>query len=106
MGNVCACEKDKEKRCIACEEAEVTYTNWDCSTYSKKVVDSSCMSDCPKPETAPVLTPTPTPTYTCDCSKTCPNISTCAEAQYLLNVCGCSKRDGDKDGIACDAMCQ
>lgn len=40
--------------------------------------------------------------WTCNCSKTCPNISSCDEAQYLLNVCGCGARDGDKDGIACD----
>jgi micrococcal nuclease len=44
--------------------------------------------------------------YTCDCSKTCPNMSSCEEAQYQLNVCGCTRRDGDKDGIACDADCQ
>src|SRR3989338_1829624 len=40
--------------------------------------------------------------YKCDCKKTCPNISSCNEAQYLLNECGCTARDGDKDGIACD----
>ena len=44
--------------------------------------------------------------WACDCSKTCPNMSSCAEAQYQLNVCGCQARDGDKDGIACDNDCQ
>jgi hypothetical protein len=44
--------------------------------------------------------------YACDCSKTCPNMSSCAEAQYQLNICGCSARDGDHDGLACDADCQ
>ena len=44
-------------------------------------------------------------TYTCNCSKTCPNMS-CAEAQYQLNVCGCSARDADDDGTACDSQCQ
>jgi hypothetical protein len=44
----------------------------------------------------------PVTKYTCNCSKTCTQITTCAEAQYQLNVCGCSKRDGDKDGIACN----
>lgn len=43
--------------------------------------------------------------YTCNCSKTCPNMS-CSEAQYQLNVCGCSARDADKDGTACDSQCQ
>lgn len=40
--------------------------------------------------------------YTCDCSKTCKEISSCAEAQYQLKTCGCTKRDADGDGIACD----
>ncbi len=42
--------------------------------------------------------------YTCNCSKTCTEISSCEEAQYLLNVCGCAARDADKDGIACDGV--
>lgn len=64
----------------------------------------------PKP---PTPTPLPQPQtiqpvqpisgdYVCDCSKTCSQISSCEEAQYQLNVCGCKARDGDKDGIACD----
>lgn len=44
--------------------------------------------------------------YVCNCSKTCPQMSSCAEAQYQLNICGCSARDADKDGIACDSDCQ
>lgn len=60
----------------------------------------------PEPEPEPAPTPAPTTKYVCDCSKTCPNMSSCAEAQYQLNECGCSRRDGDKDGIACDEDCQ
>ncbi len=68
----------------------------------------------PTPTPTMIVFPTATPTpfanstpqsqggWACDCSKTCPNISSCAEAQYLLNSCGCSARDGDNDGIACD----
>lgn len=79
--------------------------------------NNACITT-PKPTTkntvapAPIIVttkPTSTPlsnnpggSWTCDCSKTCPNISSCQEAQYLLNVCGCGARDGDKDGIACD----
>ncbi|MBI4057696.1 thermonuclease family protein [Candidatus Microgenomates bacterium] len=79
-------------------------------------------SACPSPTPRPTATPKPTTTtystpkpttssdsssnsYTCNCSKTCPNLS-CAEAQYQLNVCGCSARDADRDGIACDSQCQ
>lgn len=43
--------------------------------------------------------------YTCNCQKTCSQMG-CAEAQYQLNTCGCSVRDRDGDGIACDADCQ
>jgi endonuclease YncB( thermonuclease family) len=43
--------------------------------------------------------------YTCDCKKTCSSMG-CAEAQYQLNECGCTVRDRDKDGIACDENCQ
>lgn len=71
---------------------------------------SSCKSTPTSiPTTKSVATPKPTQSitstggnYSCDCSKTCSEISSCAEAQYLLNTCGCSQRDGDDDGIACD----
>lgn len=43
--------------------------------------------------------------YACDCQKTCGQMG-CAEAQYQLNTCGCSARDRDGDGVACDADCQ
>lgn len=38
----------------------------------------------------------------CNCSLTCPQMNSCAEAQFQLNSCGCSARDADNDGIACD----
>lgn len=44
--------------------------------------------------------------YTCDCSKSCTAISSCDEAYYQLNTCGCSARDGDKDGIPCENLCK
>lgn len=43
--------------------------------------------------------------YTCNCKKTCSNMS-CDEAQYQLSTCGCSARDADHDGTACDSQCQ
>ena len=72
---------------------------------------SACQAT-PTPTSKPAtsITPTQQPTtggsYVCNCSKTCPQMSSCAEAQYQLNVCGCSARDADKDGIACDTQCQ
>lgn len=44
--------------------------------------------------------------FTCNCSKNCDQMSSCEEAQYQLNVCGCKARDADKDGVACDSDCQ
>lgn len=72
--------------------------------------------DACKTETTAITAPaTPTPSsssnlggtvaYSCNCSKTCAQMD-CAEAQYQLKSCGCSRRDADKDGVACDADCQ
>lgn len=44
--------------------------------------------------------------YVCDCSKSCSKIASCEEAQYQLTVCGCTARDGDGDGLACESSCQ
>ena len=43
--------------------------------------------------------------YTCNCSKTCSQMASCEEAYFQLNNCGCSKRDGDKDGVPCESIC-
>lgn len=44
--------------------------------------------------------------YTCNCSKTCSQMSSCEEAYFQLNNCGCSARDGDKDGVPCESICR
>ena len=43
--------------------------------------------------------------YVCNCNKTCPQMSSCREAYYQLETCGCQKRDGDNDGIPCESLC-
>lgn len=60
--------------------------------------------------TIKISNPTSVPTnnsngnWVCNCSLTCETgISSCAQAQWLLKTCGCSARDRDKDGIACDS---
>lgn len=42
-----------------------------------------------------------------DCSKSpyCKSIRSCKEALYLLEVCGLTRLDRDKDGIPCEAVC-
>lgn len=44
--------------------------------------------------------------YTCDCRKTCPEMSSCQEAYFQLNNCGCQRRDGDNDGVPCESICR
>ncbi len=72
-------------------------------TPSPKPVTPKPVTPAPTVYIAPTQKPTTGGSYTCDCSRTCTQISSCAEAQYQLNVCGCSIRDNDNDGIACDS---
>lgn len=71
---------------------------------------SASSAESPSPTPTPVLVapvvPKASSGYTCNCSKTCANMSSCSEAQYQLNTCGCSARDADDDGVACDSDCQ
>lgn len=70
----------------------------------------------PKPTAVSTVAPTSAPAavnntgsnggFSCNCAKTCPQMASCSEAQYQLNMCGCSQRDADHDGIACDSDCQ
>lgn len=74
----------------------------------------------PRPTYTPYRFPTSTPVpppqvfessqqtssgYSCNCAKTCPNLS-CDEAYFQLQQCGCSARDGDSDGVPCEAQCR
>lgn len=66
--------------------------------------------------TAPIPTPLvptnsqptslpPQTNFVCDCSKTCTQMVSCDEAYFQLNQCGCSRRDGDGDGVPCESIC-
>lgn len=44
--------------------------------------------------------------FQCNCNKTCSQMSSCAEAYYQLNTCGCTARDGDHDGVPCEKLCK
>lgn len=82
--------------------------------------DGACASPTPTPTKTTINTPLPTAVqiqtqpapannsggYTCNCSKTCTQISSCEEAYFQLNQCGCSARDGDKDGVPCESLCR
>ena len=48
----------------------------------------------------------PQGTYTCNCQKLCGAISSCDEAYYQLQNCGCSARDSDGDGVPCESLCR
>ncbi|MCS6956595.1 MAG: thermonuclease family protein [Patescibacteria group bacterium] len=44
--------------------------------------------------------------FFCNCSKTCSQISSCEEAYFQLNNCGCKERDADNDGVPCESLCR
>ena len=92
----------------------------------EELTETPTITFTPTPTAKPTKTPTPkqiyTPvptaapaavvkfntsssSYSCDCSKTCPNMSSCKEAYYQLNSCGCGRRDGDNDGVPCENIC-
>lgn len=55
---------------------------------------------------APTLAPQQNNTsFSCNCSKTCKYMSSCSEAYFQLETCGCSIRDGDGDGVPCENIC-
>ena len=69
-------------------------------------------ADCPVSKPEPDLTPSltasssaPTPTFVCDCTKSCDRMS-CSEAQFMLKACGCTNRDTNNDGVACESECR
>lgn len=111
-GYTCDCSKS----CTAiasCEEAYFQLNNCGCSARDGDGDGIPCESLCSGGTTTTTTSPTqntaPAQTggsYACNCSKTCAQMSSCDEAQYQLNVCGCKARDADKDGIACDSDCQ
>ena len=37
--------------------------------------------------------------------KYCTQVATCAEANYLFNICGDKSLDADADGVPCEATC-
>ncbi len=62
----------------------------------------------PSPSAAtssPPASQTSSGNFVCDCSKGCTQITTCDEAYFQLNQCGCTKRDGDEDGVPCEKIC-
>ncbi len=61
----------------------------------------------PQQQPPPQVQPTqpPAPSYTCDCSKACSQMTSCNEAYYQLNTCGCNRRDSDNDGVPCESIC-
>lgn len=101
-GTSCACEQNEElaRSCTSCNTATVTFSNWDCTSYHREMVDTDCKVGCSEADLA-----NPPVEFQCDCSKKCTQFAYCEEAQYQLEICGCTGIDGDGDGLACDAEC-
>lgn len=64
-------------------------------------------ADAPAVSSAPAVSvpPVTSSNFTCSCSKTCTQMTSCDEAYFQLRQCGCSKRDGDSDGVPCEKIC-
>lgn len=54
---------------------------------------------------ADMTTPATPHQFVCDCSKKCAAMSSCEEAYFQLQQCGCGIRDGDGDGVPCENIC-
>jgi len=108
-GNSCRCEKDSivSKSCSGCNKSRTIFNNWDCSTYEKISNDATCSLTCPVvvAPVQPTYTQPSSPSFECDCSKVCGAMISCQEANYQLNICGCSQRDANNDGVPCNSMC-
>jgi hypothetical protein len=52
-----------------------------------------------------LLQPAMAQNWSCNRAPLCSAMSSCAEADFYFRVCGHSERDGDNDGIPCEALC-
>ena len=52
-----------------------------------------------------VLIAAPAAAQTCEREPSCTAMRSCAEADFYFRQCGHHKRDGDNDGIPCEALC-
>ncbi len=114
-GEACECEKEEvSRKCTGCEKMIIKYRDWDCSTYTEEIYESSCTNDCEvkgvsistaSSETVLGLEKDDEMGYICDCSKLCGEMSSCDEAYFQLNDCGCEIRDGDNDSVPCESIC-
>ena len=94
----------------ACNEVDRTEEVKGTNTTSNSNTNTLAPTIAPQTTTKTVTTTSNSNTsssgaYSCSCSKTCSQMSSCDEAYYQLNTCGCSKRDGDDDGVPCESIC-
>jgi micrococcal nuclease len=114
-GPTCNCSKTCSQM-ASCEEAYFQLNQCGCSQRDGDSDGVPCESICSggtqtTQQTTETVSPLQTDTstsgsYTCSCSKTCGEMASCDEAYYQLNQCGCSRRDGDNDGVPCESICE
>ncbi len=114
--------QDKIKHVLVRHKQAASQTKGLCSGYHshgsgnapvKRVIKKPTKFPTRNPTSKPVRVAAPvvksqqnnTSQFTCNCSKSCNQMKSCREAYYQLNACGCSIRDGDNDGIPCEAIC-
>ncbi|MCX7997080.1 MAG: thermonuclease family protein [Patescibacteria group bacterium] len=100
-------EAEENKRGLWADNVCITPANTPIPTPAQTSVNFNTTSDVLSPAPATeIQTITQTSNFVCNCSKTCSQMSSCEEAYFQLNNCGCQARDGDKDGVPCENLCQ
>lgn len=70
-----------------------------------QVLVSTALPTVPPLISTPVPPPPAAPSFVCNCSLTCEQMTSCEEAYFQLQQCGCRRRDGDGDGVPCENLC-
>lgn len=112
-GSTCNCSKTCSQM-SSCDEAYFQLNTCGCSARDGDGDGVPCEDICPGGDSqAAPPPPAPQPPsqpqvggFSCNCSKTCDQMACCDEAYFQLNQCGCSRRDGDNDGVPCESICQ
>lgn len=91
-----------EAQRLAREEGKGLWSNY-CDSWSQSTQPTLSVAQPAEISQSPIST---SKGYSCNCNKTCTQMSSCEEAYFQLNQCGCSRRDGDKDGVPCENICR
>jgi micrococcal nuclease len=90
-----------EAQRLAREEAKGLWSSF-CDSWTPPTTTNTTNNTAPSTSSDS----TNTGSWECNCKKTCTQITTCEEAYFQLNECGCTDRDGNGDGVPCETICR